>query len=434
MRRLVQAAICVMAAWFGLFELGGLAVYRGEAAMESAAVQVLAAAKAVAVEGQGAAKPATVTYYEELPLLVEPAAQETGEQADKQAASGKIVYLTFDDGPSRNTEQVLAILREAGVKATFFVLGEHVKQHPSLAKRIAKEGHSIGNHTFNHRYDSLYGSFAEFASQVTKTDELIYKTTGVRSTLFRAPGGTYGNFDKGYFEAMEAAGYRVHDWNVDSGDSKRLGVPSDEILAAIRGSKLADKLVVLLHDSAGHEESVKALPEIIAYYKEKGYSFAPITEETEPIRFALASKAKWSRAKVTQAEAKKLAQFSEALGREARQEQEAMKEPVLIVHRGEEKLELTPEEYGMRKGSIELSLTKLMDFIGGSTVLDLENGVVEASKDNVHVIWMCNPAGDAEAVQEERIAVPVRSTLQKFGVGIASFVYDDERREVWLTE
>lgn len=423
----MQAIICVMVVWFGLFELGGFGAYKGEAAKEP-----------VAVQAQGSAKPATVTYYEEMPLLAEPAAQESGEQArqaDKRAAqNGKTVYLTFDDGPSRHTERALSILKEEGVKATFFVLGEHVNQHPELAKRIIEEGHSIGNHSLNHKYDRLYGSFAEFADQVMKTDELIYKTTGVRTTLFRAPGGTYGNFDQGYFDAMEAAGYQVHDWNVDSGDSKRLGVPSAEILDTIKNSRLADKLIVLLHDSATHEESVKALPEIIAYYKSKGYSFAPMTEETKPVQFTLASKLKWTRAKVTKAQAQKLTQFSEALGRSVRQEPAVSPEPALILHRGEERLELKPEEYGVTKGSIEVSLLKLMDLIGGSTEMDLENGEIEALKDGVHVIWLCSPAGNSGAIQEERIAVPVRATLQKFGIGITSFIYNDEQREIWLAE
>src|SRR4029453_11475706 len=129
-------------------------------------------------------------------------------------------------------------LKKEGISATFFMLGEHVLQQPKIVKRIIEEGHAIGNHSFNHKYERLYGSFSEFAEQVMKTDEAIYRTAGVRTTLFRAPGGTYTNFDQSYFDAMAAAGYQVHDWNVDSGDSKRIGVPASEILSTIKSSKL----------------------------------------------------------------------------------------------------------------------------------------------------------------------------------------------------
>jgi hypothetical protein len=329
---------------------------------------------------------------------------------------------------------VLTLLKKEGIQATFFVLGEHVLQQPKLAKRIALEGHSIGNHTFNHKYERLYGSFTEFADQVMKTDEAIYRTTGVRTTLFRAPGGTFGNFDQGYFDAMAAAGYQVHDWNVDSGDSKRLDVPASEIIAKVKGSKLADKLIVLLHDSAGHEESVKALPAIIKYYKGKGYSFAPLTDKVKPIQFTVAKKLKWSRAEVTEPQRTKLAQFSEALGRSSRKAHAEQKVPVLILHRGEERLELQPAEYRVSKGAIEVSLLKLTEWIGGTAETDLDKGVIEAYMNGNRVLRLTDLADRTSNQPAEQIVVPVRATLKKFGIGITSYVYNDEQREIWVTE
>lgn len=436
----MQAVICVMIVWFGMFELGGWAVYKGEAAREAEFVPASVSA-------------ASVSYYEAQPLLTEPASYESGKELERekpavktaalpedrveaasQKPNQKVVYLTFDDGPSKNTEKVLTLLKEEGIQATFFVLGEHVLQQPEIAKRIVEEGHSIGNHTFNHKYEKLYGSFTEFADQVTKTDEAIYRTTGVRTTLFRAPGGTYSNFDQGYFEAMAAAGYQVHDWNVDSGDSKRRGVPASEIIATVKGSKLADKLNVLLHDSTGHEESVKALPAIIKYYKSKGYSFAPLTDKIKPIQFTVAKKLKWSRAKVTESQKTKLAQFSEALGNSSRQAQAEQKEPVLILHRGEERLELQPAEYGVSKGAIEVSLLKLTEWIGGTAEMDLDNGVIETFMNGNRVFWLTDLADRPSNQPAEQIVVPVRETLKKFGIGITSFVYNDEQREIWITE
>ncbi len=451
MRRTMQAAICVIVVWVTMFELGGWAVYKGEAAVEATAVELTAAAPAA---------PITITHTEKQPLLAKPAAYESADDVEieqavgkqepdvqtKQAAiasepvvpaptkpSGKTVYLTFDDGPSQHTEQVLDILQAEGIKATFFMLGEQVEQQPDIARRVLAEGHAIGNHSYNHKYEKLYGSFAVFAEQVMKADDAIFAATGVRTPLFRAPGGTYSNFDQGYFDAMAAAGYIVHDWNVDSGDSKRRGVPSSEIIATVKGSKLADSLNVLLHDGGGHEESVKALPAIIAYYKEKGYSFAPITTAVTPIHFSLAKKLKWSRPAVKESEKAALVLYAEQLSRDRMTlPQPVHAEPNLILHRGEEQLVLSPEEYSLSKGSIKVSLAKLTEWIGGTAELDPDSGVVEAYYNGERIYWLTDFALGGAKGRDEAAIVPVRSTLQKFGLAIESYVYNAERREIWV--
>lgn len=233
-----------------------------------------------------------------------------GKNNKAAACPSKVVYLTFDDGPSKYTAEVLDVLKREGITATFFVLGSGVEKYPDVVKRIAEEGHSLGNHTYDHKYDVLYGSFDSFAAQIIATEEAIFNASGIRTSLVRAPGGTYLNFDQGYFDSLAAAGYMVHDWNVDSGDSKRRGVPADEIVTTIKGSKLHDKLNVLLHDGSGHGESLKALPEIIAYYKNLGYSFLPLTEQDKPMQFKLASKPKWSRGAVTEAQTERLVEYA----------------------------------------------------------------------------------------------------------------------------
>lgn len=468
MRRVMQTAICAAAVWFGLFELGGGYVgYLGEAAGETAQV----AKNQLAVTALSA--------YDAKLLLAEPAmaaAEDSGgavrtqyATAGAEAGSGKdmpqkgmeqaagnekTVYLTFDDGPSRHTGDVLDLLKREGIRATFFVLGEHVKQQPALAKRIVREGHSIGNHTYNHKYAEIYGSFGEFADQVMKTDELIYKTTGVRTPLLRAPGGTFGNFDQGYFDALAEAGYLVHDWNVDSGDSKRSGVPATEIVATVKEAKLADKLVVLLHDSAGHEASVKALPAIINYYKSKGYSFAPLTDRVEPIRFRTAIKPKWTRAKVTRAEKTELVRFADSLSKQAAQagaEAGAPKapqkpaetigtvkqppertEPKLVLHLGDGMLELEPGEYSLRKGVTEVPLAKLMELAGGTVTADAREGRIEAQLNGKRAVWLLD-AEDTSAVEDAgRFAVPVRSTMEQLGFSIEKYVFNDKQREIWV--
>ncbi|MCC3376427.1 polysaccharide deacetylase family protein [Cohnella sp. REN36] len=229
------------------------------------------------------------------------AAIASAASASAQAASASAVkhpptvYLTFDDGPSNLTDQVLAILKKEKVLATFFVLGAEVKAHPDKLRAIAAAGHAIGNHTYDHVYKELYGSFHNFADQVVATEKIIADTAGVQTRLLRAPGGTYGNFDRLYFDSLQQAGYILFDWNVDSGDARRKNVPASEIVANVKGTKLKTEMIVLMHDGKGHDESVKALPAIIAFYKKQGYTFGKLSDAVTPTVFRLADQLKWSR-------------------------------------------------------------------------------------------------------------------------------------------
>lgn len=346
--------------------------------------------------------------------------------AQDSKTAEKIVYLTFDDGPSKNTIQVLDLLKKEGIKATFFVLGEQVERNPEIAKRIVDEGHAIGNHSYNHVYKQLYGSFTEFADQIMKTDDAIFKATKVRTTLVRAPGGTYTNFDQGYFDALAAAGYRVHDWNVDSGDSKRSGVPAAEIIATMKGSKLSDTLNVLLHDGSGHEESVKALPAIIDYYKSKGYSFALLDEKVEPIQFKTANKLKWNRPAVTEKQKAALVRYSESIDRSAR------RQPGLVLHRGERRLELGTEEYSLVKGTIYVPLPKLVEWLGGSVELDKKKGSAVIALNGKRRVWVID--GDGAEQPGRELEVPIRATLAEFEIGISSYKFSGTSREIWIAE
>lgn len=215
------------------------------------------------------------------------AAKPKAVKETRKAEPDKIVYLTFDDGPSPLTDQVLEILQEEKVKATFFVLGEQAKGSPEIITRIVDGGHALGNHTYDHKYDVLYASFGHFWKQIKATEEVLREITGTRTSLVRAPGGTYGHFDQTYFDLLEQGGYTVFDWNVDSGDSKRKGVPATEIVSNVKGSRLQNKMIVLLHDGKGHAESVKALPEIIHFYKKQGYVFRTLSSEQPAVHFAV---------------------------------------------------------------------------------------------------------------------------------------------------
>lgn len=216
--------------------------------------------------------------------------------------SDKIAYLTFDDGPdNQHTKDVLNVLQQENVKGTFFVLGKRVEHHPELVKRIVEEGHALGNHSYNHNYSELYSNFSKFWHQIKQTGAVIKKTIGYEPVLVRAPGGTFMNFDKQYFDLMNQGGYFVHDWHVDSGDSRRHNIPAKEIIKNVKASSLLPSMVVLMHDGAGHRETAKALPEIIHYYKAKGYSFEVLSPDVKPFQFKIATKKRWSRTPISPA-------------------------------------------------------------------------------------------------------------------------------------
>jgi len=212
------------------------------------------------------------------------------------------VYLTFDDGPSKYTPEVLDILRKEEIPATFFVVGEHVEGNPKLVKRIVSEGHALGNHSYNHTYKKLYSDYKDFWKQVEQTDRAIEKAAGFRTGLMRAPGGTAENFDAFYFYYMKEAGYTLYDWDIDSEDSKRTGVPAAEIIRSIRKAPLKHELTVLFHDGTGHKETVKALPEVIRYFRDKGYAFAKLDDRVKPAQFPVRKAGRWHRSAPDEAE------------------------------------------------------------------------------------------------------------------------------------
>ncbi len=277
----------------------------------------------------------------------------------------KTVYITFDDGPSANTAKVLDILEQEGVRATFFVLGNQAKSRPELINSIWEQGHAIGNHTYNHNYNNLYSGFTEFWSQIKQTEEIVRGITGVRPQLIRAPGGTFGHFDHTYFQLLKQAGYEVIDWTVDSGDSKRKGVPASEILKASTVDLKSSQVVLLLHDGGGHEESVKALPDIIARYKAAGYVFAVLDESVDPVQFRVSTKAS------TLGRTKPSAAWI-ASNISPNAELFAPGKP-LVLEVGKLETKLEPGEYSIQKGQYMVPLRAVIERLGGKVSWDAMN-------------------------------------------------------------
>jgi peptidoglycan-N-acetylglucosamine deacetylase len=200
------------------------------------------------------------------PVDNKPIAYEKGETNEKKIA------LTFDDGPDKLiTPQLLDILKEKGVPATFFVVGQQVSYFPDLAKRMVKDGHTIANHTWDHpELSKLYTS--QVIQQVTSTNEIIERVTGVKATLFRPP---YGDFTAADALVFDRLGFKNILWSVDTLDWS--GTSAEEILTILHRDKSPGG-IVLQHNfqNAKLEGTVKALPQMIDQLRAEGYEFVTI--------------------------------------------------------------------------------------------------------------------------------------------------------------
>lgn len=194
-----------------------------------------------------------------------------------------VVYLTFDDGPDdKITPQILDILKAEGVKATFYVCGNMVDTYPNVLKRIFNEGHAIGNHSYNHRYEQLYASPWSFMEQVIQTDVAIKNVIGVRPFIIRAPGGV-GMFNGDYWSMIDGCGYVEHDWNAlteDATPSKPNASTQINNVIKYLGNNPPHSVIILMHSNSDKVETVKALPELIHMLRNWGYKFGVVTPMT----------------------------------------------------------------------------------------------------------------------------------------------------------
>lgn len=204
-------------------------------------------------------------------------------QADTVNPSGKIVYLTFDDGPGEYTSKLLDILSKYNVKATFFTVGSG---HPDLLKAEADAGHSIGIHSATHDYSKIYASEDAFFADLRKQQDTIGNATGIRTTLVRFPGGSSNTVSKSYCSGIMTKltkdltdmGYQYFDWNVTSGDAGETTNTSVVVQNVISGIQQHDVSIVLQHDIKGF--SVNAVEQIIQWGLAHGYTFLPLTAES----------------------------------------------------------------------------------------------------------------------------------------------------------
>lgn len=232
----------------------------------------------------------TTAHIEESPRQAQTGELRSGEDVRKPQSYEKTVYLTFDDGPSSNTDRILDILKEYDVKATFFVVGKTDQASLSAYRRIVEEGHTLGMHSYSHRYGEIYQSREAFTGDLTRLQEYLYQVTGVWSRYYRFPGGssnTVSRTDMGeLIKWLKDNGITYYDWNVASGDAVSGPVSRQEIVNnCVSHIGEENEYIILMHDAAEKDSTVEALPEIIEQLSRQGdVSFLPITDATVPIQ------------------------------------------------------------------------------------------------------------------------------------------------------
>lgn len=205
---------------------------------------------------------------------------------EPRPSAGKTVYLTFDDGPSRYTPEILDVLDKYGVKATFFVING---RYNSTMKDIIDRGHQIGLHTYSHDYKKIYASDSAYFADLQKIHEVVLKETGIDTSIIRFPGGSSNtvskNYSKGIMSRITKAagekGYVYFDWNCSNGDADGANTVQKQLNYCSKFPKSASRIVVLMHDTK--KTTLEALPKIIEYYQSCGMTFDILTPFTTPI-------------------------------------------------------------------------------------------------------------------------------------------------------
>ncbi|MEG0276795.1 MAG: polysaccharide deacetylase family protein [Coprobacillus sp.] len=204
---------------------------------------------------------------------------------DKTASNSKVVYLTFDDGPSKFTPDVLKILDKYNCKATFFVTGMN-SSYRKYIKEAHDSGHTIGLHTYSHNYSKVYSSTDAYFEDLNKIGNMVKDYIGYFPKYIRFPGGSSNAISKKYSQGIMTKltkmvtekGYKFYDWNAENGDGFS-NVSKAEMLKRATASS-ANEIMMLMHDANGKQDTVDLLPQIIEHYQQRGYVFKAIDDSS----------------------------------------------------------------------------------------------------------------------------------------------------------
>lgn len=212
-------------------------------------------------------------------------------QQNKIEKGEKVIYLTFDDGPSVLTNRILDILKEEDVKATFFLIGNQIDGFEDVVKRINDEGHSIGLHTYSHNFKKIYCNKSSFINEMVDCQVEIVKVTGSSTNIIRFPGGSRKLLNSELLNQLHDYNFKIYDWNMETKDGLNPKLPPDRLYReATKKCEQSSNIFLLMHCDYMHKNTCKALTRIVKYYKEQGYEFKAITEETPELYFPITRK------------------------------------------------------------------------------------------------------------------------------------------------
>lgn len=197
-------------------------------------------------------------------------------------SSGKIAYITIDDGPSKFTDQMIKTLNKYNVKATFFMIDGNMKEYPQQVKNIIKNGNTAGFHSVSHDIHKLYVTSTSAKEEFDTNDQTFYKITGKHSKVIRIPYGSKPYTPQASYQALVDAGYKIWDWDLDTEDWRS---NSSQIVQNVknhiknRKGEDKDQLVVLMHEK---KQSAEALDSVLKFLSDEGYEFAPVDQNQIP--------------------------------------------------------------------------------------------------------------------------------------------------------
>ena len=220
---------------------------------------------------------------------VDRAAQDA-EIVNNEQEGRREVYLTFDDGPSSNTDEILDVLKQYNVKATFFVVAKTDEESLRRYNRIVDEGHTLAMHSYTHIYNQIYADMEGYKKDVLSLQEFLQEVTGIKPVIYRFPGGssnTIMNVDvQECIAFLEEQQITYFDWNVSSGDATGNGYPASTLAEnVLNGCAKHDVSIVLMHDANNKDATVASLSTIIETFQEMDdVVLLPLTEDSYPVR------------------------------------------------------------------------------------------------------------------------------------------------------
>lgn len=202
----------------------------------------------------------------------------------------KVAYLTFDDGPSKRTTELLDILKDCKVHATFFVIGLNAEKYPDVLKQMIYDGNVIGVHSWTHKYSYIYKNTQNFLDDFNKLKDYIKQTTGVKPDVCRFPGGTNNtvcfsyNKDhimKSIVAAVQNMGFEYYDWNVSSGEANAVPPSTNEIINTVVSQCKGKSIAVILFHDTGNPRYNAAIPEIVSELRSMGFVFDTLSPNAQ---------------------------------------------------------------------------------------------------------------------------------------------------------